>query len=202
MTNIESPKGLQAPIDPIRLVEITMLAFPDLLPDSPDLSNLVQYDTEPVIGFNDQELAATHKEFFKRPDAVIEPELDETGKTVGYVYALPIGSYDENRLDETDTAYIYYAAIDPEYQGRALIWNTRARLFKRLYESGFKYVESDVTHENGYADKVFEKYKDNVVEYRDHFSEEFNVMQRFMRIELAPSTIGGLALDKVTSTDE
>ncbi len=96
-------------------------------------------------------------------------------KVVGFTYSIPLVNYAagngenfrkdiEREDDGRKTAYIMSTVILPDYTGHRLSPKLIGTLEDFLKERrGYRFVEFDVTKENGYADKVVENNKDRIV---------------------------------------
>ena len=145
---------------------------------------------DPISGVEDDVIiAGSMRELFEDPESVIVP-VEFDGELAGFTLALPIGRMDPSRTSESaDTAYIYYTAIKPEFQGKKLVAPLIDRLLVELGKKGFSFVERDSMVDNGYADKVERAHKGNIVNSYDHEKYPEIGRQRFFRISLGKTAL-------------
>lgn len=148
-------------------------AFPDVDPAAP------------VLGATDDiEIAPNLAALLANPEVTVA-ELEKDGQLAGFSLAMPIGTMDPARQAEaTETAYIYYTALDPAEQGQGHVGPLMKIMEEKLRAQGYSYVEEDCMTANGYADSVQKNYADAIVESRDHIDFPEIGSQRFFRIDL------------------
>ena len=99
---------------------------------------------------------------------------EESG-AVGYTIACP--------TRDSDSAYIAYTAIRPEFQGRGHVATLMDALEAELKSQGYKFIERHCVCDNGYDLIVERHYGDRIVDQEESYDDVIGY-QRYFRIRL------------------
>ncbi|MGC1177329.1 MAG: GNAT family N-acetyltransferase [Candidatus Saccharimonadales bacterium] len=141
---------------------------------------------EPILGItNDVVIAPNLRALLERPSTILSTQEDDN-KIIGFNLAIPIGDMNPARATEsTETAYIYFTAVDPSRQGEGLVRLLNEDILKRIAESGYSHAEIDTLIANDYAEIFGKNYQSAIIETYDHERWPEIGKERFFRLDLA-----------------
>lgn len=137
---------------------------------------------KPVLGVGDNVMAPNAAALLAKPGTVIGT-ASKDGRLVALSVAVPKREFDPSNPDP-ETAYVFYAAVEPALQGGGLIAIAARSMESQLKELGYVFLEQDCVKENGYADTISRAYADVIVKQYDHMNYPEIGPQRFFRIDL------------------
>lgn len=159
-------------------VKLLMGAFPEEDPQ------------ESVLGITDEVEIAPTLYALLEDSSVIVSSIEENGQLIGCSIAMPIDKMDPSREAEaSDTAYIYYTAVEPSRQGEGLVAKVNDSMINKLKKQGYSYVEQDNVIANGYANKIKKNYNSSIVDSYEHSSFPEVGPEVFVRIKLGEIAI-------------
>jgi len=152
-----------------------------------DLTAQMFYNpSEPILGVKDEVVIAPNlRALMERSSTIVTTLEDEDGLLEAFSMTIPLGEMDPRRAIETDTAYVYYIAVQPNLQGEGRVASLMKAMESQLKDQGYGYFELDANISNGFADKLEKAYGEAVVSKRNHAGYEGTGPQRALRVDLS-----------------
>lgn len=124
----------------------------------------IAYLEQEAFGKNAYPESELRKGFTNPRNIAVVLRQKETNTVVGFLYTLPIDTYEQIRQNEMhDTIMIDNVAIGKECRGKGLVALLHATAEQEMRRRGYKYFEIQAQIHNGYADKIAKIYHNRIV---------------------------------------